>query len=1013
MKKSIALKTLLRAPLKTLLTFLLIVAATFALFSRVADYAVTTREAAKAESFYHGAAGLDNSTPLMEYYQPAPKPWPTKAQIEEFSSLPGVTLADTRYTTDGLVEDYKRVIDPDASFAEGEFVLEGTYDGFEEYDSGALYLVFHDVTVHAGELQFDPDKPLKIQALHGDYSRHQYSRSFFDDLKKERRLLVVGTYSERSGSAYELGSFMKGGMEFIRVIDGLEKNFLETEEFAQYKEIIETTNLSTSAYDIVYTSDMRAIPYINEHKIAISKGRPLTRGDQDVCVVSELFLETYGLSVGDKIHIELGDILLRGQGRSGTRYRTAEQLSNFVSSAELEIIGAYQFTTEWYDRFNDSNWSYGPATIFVPSSLLPVEIPKDHEISMGDFSVFIEDPHNIEAFQEAAEPLAAEMSLALRFSDGGWSGIKDNLDSGSLTSLLTTILYILGAVLALLLAVYLYIDRNKKSYAIMRTLGVPGKKAGSSVMLPLGVLSVLAIPIGGIAGLYYASYTAAKTLADMSGDSAPEGYVYILNAAIPPNVVILCLVLELFFIFLVTLFFLQKMKKTSPLELLQEHTDTSKKAVFLQNRFTAAEHEPEIADTAPIPCGLDIAKLSDVLNPDAKSGAKGPTHGTYSAPQQVFAYILRHMQRGIGKTVGSLLLTIILAAGIGMFVLARLTYQEAYQKLDVKGRAMKFSSNYITELSKSDLIKDIYYYNNYSVRVNGIGVLSPMTFTNDFDHYLIDDYTVTYAEGYDDSIFEGTGGVCLVGETLAEKLDARAGDDITLMSEDLYSFMPQVYEEDELEFAIERAGKSYKVAGILKSENADVNAGIFAALNEAAENLYSQPFPVDYCEFTLTDNEKIMELDSLLEEQKSSGMRYSPLASFHIDSDLYKTTKRIRNLLDSLFPVAVAAAVLIGLFGPGLVILQSAQEAAFLRILGVTKKRARCILVFEQMILCLAGIVLVAGVLSLFNLGLVLRSTNTLAFCWTLYFLGSVCGTFTAAVQVTRHKILELLQLKG
>ena len=145
MKKSIALKTLLRAPIKTLLTFLLIVAATFALFSRVTDYAVTTREAAKAESFYHGAAGLDNSTPLMEYYQPAPKPWPTKAQIEEFSSLPGVTLTDTRYTTDGLVEDYKRVIDPDASFAEGEFVLEGTYDGFEEYDSGALYLVFHDV----------------------------------------------------------------------------------------------------------------------------------------------------------------------------------------------------------------------------------------------------------------------------------------------------------------------------------------------------------------------------------------------------------------------------------------------------------------------------------------------------------------------------------------------------------------------------------------------------------------------------------------------------------------------------------------------------------------------------------------------------------------------------------------------------------------------------------------------------------------------------------------------------
>ena len=144
-----------------------------------------------------------------------------------------------------------------------------------------------------------------------------------------------------------------------------------------------------------------------------------------------------------------------------------------------------------------------PATIFVPASLLPVEVPKDHEIRMGDFSVFIEEPHNIEEFRAAAELMAAEMGIALRYSDGGWSGIKDNLDTGSLASLLTTVLYILGAVLALLLAVYLYIDRNKKSYAIMRTLGVPGKKAGISVTLPFVILSIFAIPVGSITGLFY------------------------------------------------------------------------------------------------------------------------------------------------------------------------------------------------------------------------------------------------------------------------------------------------------------------------------------------------------------------------------------------------------------------------------------------------------------------------------------------------------------------------------
>lgn len=136
------------------------------------------------------------------------------------------------------------------------------------------------------------------------------------------------------------------------------------------------------------------------------------------------------------------------------------------------------------------------------------------------------------------------------------------------------------------------------------------------------------------------------------------------------------------------------------------------------------------------------------------------------------------------------------------------------------------------------------------------------------------------------------------------------------------------------------------------------------------------------------------------------------MASYHVDSDSLETVKRIRNLLESLFPIAVAAAVLIGLFGPGLIIMQSAQEAAFLRILGVTKTRARCMLVLEQIALCAFGILLVSGVLALFDFGRFVRSTETLLLCWLLYFAGNICGALVSAIQVTRYKTLELLQVK-
>lgn len=71
-----------------------------------------------------------------------PKPWPSEEQIEEFSSLPGVTLADTRYTTEGLAEDYKRIIDMDSPSEEGEFVAEGTYKGLEEYGDESCLRIY-------------------------------------------------------------------------------------------------------------------------------------------------------------------------------------------------------------------------------------------------------------------------------------------------------------------------------------------------------------------------------------------------------------------------------------------------------------------------------------------------------------------------------------------------------------------------------------------------------------------------------------------------------------------------------------------------------------------------------------------------------------------------------------------------------------------------------------------------------------------------------------------------------
>ena len=153
MRKIIALKQLLRAPLKAILTFLLIAAASFALFSRAMDYTVTLREIRNAISFYHGTAALDNTVPdvimidsvgdnigVGTTYETEDKPWPSQEQLERFSSLPGAALTDHRYMTAGLVGDYKRLVDKDNMYNSDGFVLEGTYQGYEDAQDTQDYI---------------------------------------------------------------------------------------------------------------------------------------------------------------------------------------------------------------------------------------------------------------------------------------------------------------------------------------------------------------------------------------------------------------------------------------------------------------------------------------------------------------------------------------------------------------------------------------------------------------------------------------------------------------------------------------------------------------------------------------------------------------------------------------------------------------------------------------------------------------------------------------------------------
>ena len=130
--------------------------------------------------------------------------------------------------------------------------------------------------------------------------------------------------------------------------------------------------------------------------------------------------------------------------------------------------------------------------------------------------------------------------------------------------------------------------------------------------------------------------------------------------------------------------------------------------------------------------------------------------------------------------------------------------------------------------------------------------------------------------------------------------------------------------------------------------------------------------------------------------------------AFVMDTSKLDSVIRTSEILNSLYPAAVAAALVIGAFLCALIIFQTSTEAAIMRVLGTTKEKTAAILTAEQCILALSGIILGILIMAVINGGV---SAQSLIFSGA-YFAVILLGSAISSVLVTRRNILDLLQTK-
>ena len=1055
MKKSTSLRMLLRSPVKTAVTLLLIAAASFLFLYNLLDYAMTKREYDRTYSQYHGYFSVmhpedqevrssgttfflsdrwgnpayGGSFPYELYHQRSL----SGEELAYLSSLPYVSKTEKRYMTGGLA-DFPRLAAYDSERKYTRFVntsrvvFEATYRGMTP-DLGKLNLAtmsgssvelalrLEDVKVLAGneenlkQSRAYISRKLLYTALSAAISGRERSPSlttFYtiaqvyscvdnpittEDVMAlvpgQRYVFVASVDPFRTGSSgiiedgkegssqtsytYLGDDSLYGTWNAITPLEGEPDNWLETEKFAGLKQMMEIMETDVYTLDVNYLEDMYSLKPYQEKQLLPTQGRMLTQEDSaahdPVCVISENLANAYGLKLGDKLHLRLGDKLLEQNANFGAVAYSPLRYAENWTGQDFTIVGT----------FTEGIWTYGENAVFVPLSFLPETADTSNYVfKPKEVSFIIGDADSIVPFRDQVLPELMGAGYIVSFYDGNWPAVSEQLHQAGSLTLVKLSAFAVSAVLVLLLTVYLYILRKKKEFAVMRALGCPVREAQKTLLFPLLALAVPAVALGSTWAAVYARRAAERNAAEFAWLGLQP------DTSVPLGMVLLGFGGTMLLLLLLARAALSRVAKKPPLELLQGDAN--------RNPGRRKELPPELTEAvqlAPLP----------VLEP--------LRYRPRTAVRHVLSYVGCHLRRTSAKTLLSLFLAMALCFSIGFFTLLRETYRDLYRNVEIHPRFLNgFSDNRAYEVEKSGYVKDPFYeYKNEGCESNLVQDI--LILTNNLSR--VTDAEILWREDKGPEMFAENKAFCVISRDLADELGYELGSRLEICTSGYLSILrlsyPELTYEELVEQVYHNATRHLTVAGIAEEEGMIVYAPV--AARQHFGSMFSDYIPLDKAEYTLIDYHKATEFRSWVFR-----LLIGRQGSFSMETQEADRVYQTYRLLELLYPIAFALALILGGVLPAGVILQSAREASLLRVLGTTKRRTRVMLSLEQLFLCFLGLCLAVAALVIAKGSALTAVAGLVAIYTAAHLLSCAVGTEAAAVSVTRRNVLELLQVK-
>ena len=801
---------------------------------------------------------------------------------------------------------------------------------------------------------------------------------------------------------------------YIPITNGASIDFSDP-AMAAIKNKIDILNENLHTLNIIATADLSAMPKMQETSrlYYLTAGRWLSHQDDldgnKVIVVPEDFAAMRGFTLGDEIQLTfrpLTDTYL-GYIRDGV---DSINWKNYPTHQDtFTIVGLYDRTI------------YSPLYAYIPTGSLPLgftSTTQDQFRGEADYSFVLDSTrHEADFVQSYQEPLQ-ELGIRLTFLENNGPAYWAAVDP--IRSSLSADLVVFGLLMAvaLVLAVFLYEMQRKRDYAILRALGVPAKKANVQLIFPLLLLGELGILLGGLPAWDYALDQAKATLSTLP---TPAGVSP--SADLDPLFLAgLCFAIFLVLAALAWLGVLFLSRK--PIyELLQ--SQTARPAVR--------------QSVTSLPPSLDRSLDQDErTQPESASGKVDLVVRRKYNPFSLSWYALHHGLRSRLKSV----LTLAIALG---FMLAlgwiRQTMQRSRMEIDrlfdttvIEADILKSSST-TSSLGAKDFIsrrtidsvlnsgfvkKSVLEAESTWANIETSEDKFPGTFKvyayaspEAFHSGLADPGSLGFASGWDMDLFaqprsldeiREEGIPALFPASLLAQLQVNVGEKIQI--EDL---------SNRTYTCVIVGGYSGWTGSTLGSNFTPRGENYILFPLSALESIEGTRIKFTTAHFVL-DPMKNRELPQLREDTETIMNVYSGKFRFMIwDEELMIVVAQLDknlSLLTRLYPVVIVVSVLIGAGLCFLLLLQTTQEAAILRVLGTTRTAVRLVLISEPLCLSIFGAVIGFGISRFLWMTSGLVPVDALLTGAGLYLAGALAGSVTGAILVTTKQPIELLQVK-